>query len=212
MAYSHSRLRKTLALVRIMTGAVFLSLGAFKVSSLEFGKFIFPDFLDAAARTGAPAWFRPLINAILNYGPARVGVFFGFVELSIGVALVLGLAVRPACLLGFLYSAWIMLATWNPVEGSASMLQTTDHQFRALFPLMVFALLGVGHAGETWGVGSLYHRRRAKAWGDETPRPEPRPPVAAEEYVFYGEETGNTAEREIVEAEDAETVDRNAGF
>jgi len=168
MAYSHSRLRKTLALARIATGSVFVLVGAFKVSSLEFARQMFPAFLDSGLHGAAAEWFRPVLEWIVNYGPGRVGVAIGFVELFIGVALILGLAVRPASLIGTLYSVALLLATWNGAGTAPSMLQTAEHQFRNLFPVLTFLLLGIGHAGETWGVGALYHRHRAQKWERES--------------------------------------------
>src|SRR4051812_24613608 len=113
MAYSHSRLRKTLAVARIMTGLVFLSVGTFKVSSIEFAKTIFPDFLESGIRGGAVTWIRPVLEWITSYGPARIGVAIGFVELFIGIGLILGLAVGPAALVGMLYSAGLFLAAFD---------------------------------------------------------------------------------------------------
>ena len=163
MAYSHSRLRKTLALVRIVTGVVFIVLGANKISSLEFGRIIFPAFLQQAINGGSVGWLRPLLEWIFDFGAARIGILLGFAELAIGISLFLGLVVRPASLLGIAYTAFLLLATWNGVE-TASMMQTADHQFRNLFPTLVLLLLGVGHAGETWGLGALYHHHRARQW------------------------------------------------
>lgn len=167
MAYSHSRLRKTLAIVRIGTGLVFVMTGAFKVSSLEFGREMLPAILDKALRGGAVSWVYPLLEGIRSYGPGRVGVAIGFLELFIGIALILGLAVRLAALVGMIYTAVLALATWNQVDTAPSMLQNGDHQFRNLFPLAIMLLLGVGHAGETWGLGAVYHRRRALKWSHE---------------------------------------------
>jgi uncharacterized membrane protein YphA (DoxX/SURF4 family) len=164
MAYSHSRVRKTLAIVRVLTGGVFVSVGAYKVSSLEFARKLFPDLLDVGINGGAVSWVRPILEWIVSYGPARIGIMIGFVELFIGIAMVLGLAVRPAALVGMLYSAGLFLATWNQSASTSSMLQSADHQFRNVFPLLVFLLLGIGHAGETWGVGALYHHHRSRAW------------------------------------------------
>lgn len=164
MAYSHSRLRKTLALVRIATGLVFVTTGAFKVSSLEFGRAIFPAFVDNALRGGAVSWIQPLLEGIRSYGIAKVGIGIGFVELFVGTAMILGLAVRPAALVGMLYTGTLALATWNPIDTIPTMLQGGDYQFRNLFPFGILLLLGVGHAGETWGIGALYHRHRARKW------------------------------------------------
>lgn len=188
MAYSHSRLRKTLALVRIGTGVAFVSLGWYKVASLEFAKFAFPDFLDTALRGGAAGIVQPLLQWILNAGPARVGVAIGFLELFIGIALVLGLAVRPACALGMVYMATVWLCSWNPPAAGAQFLQTTEFQFRNLFPLLVFLQLAVGHAGETWGIGALYHHHRDRRWAEAPVEaavliPPRHEPASFEEYA-----------------------------
>jgi uncharacterized membrane protein YphA (DoxX/SURF4 family) len=205
MAYSHTRFRKTLAIVRILTGAVFVMIGSFKVSSLEFGKMVFPQFLENAIKSGAAEWIRPLLEWVVANGPARIGVTIGFVELFIGIALVLGLAVRPAALLGMFYSAGLLVATWNDAGTAPSMLQSTEHQFRNLFPFLVFLLLGVGHAGETWGAGALYHRgrRRLLQRGFVAPVPPAGPvdapvkePQSFEEMVE--QEERERSEREVV--------------
>lgn len=208
MAYSDSRLQKTLAFVRMITGVVFFVLGMFKVSSFEFGKFVFPEFLDKAARGGAVEWLRPMMTSVQNIGPARVGVTIGFIELTIGIALVLGLAVRAACLMGMLYTGWLLLATWNPFEGSASMLQTTEHQFRNLFPLLIFLLLGVGHAGEKWGVGALYHRRRVRHRAAAAVS-EMQPAMKREESVFY-QEPNEVEEVEMITKGKSSTLDHRS--
>jgi uncharacterized membrane protein YphA (DoxX/SURF4 family) len=202
-----------LAIVRVLTGIVFVSIGLFKVSSMEFAKVIFPDFLESGIRGGSVAWLRPVLEWIMSFGPGRVGITIGFVELFIGIAMFLGLAVRPASLVGMLYSAGLFFATWNQAPTTPSMLQSAEHQFRNLFPFLVFLLLGVGHAGETWGVGSLYHHRRARAWEREAKtgpvqeapaEAEPKEPGSFEEFVesearAVGER--ETAERAVAERE-----------
>lgn len=198
-------------MVRILTGIVFVSAGLFKVSSIEFAKVIFPDFLEGGIRGGSVAWLRPVLEWIVAYGPGRVSVMIGFVELFIGFAMVLGLAVRPAALVGMLYSAGLFFATLNQAPTTPSMLQSAEHQFRNLFPFLVFLMVGVGHAGETWGVGSLYHHRRARRWERETaavPVPEApaedeaKEPDSFEEFVES--EARAVGERETAEPAVAE--------
>ncbi len=53
MAYTHSRLRKTLALVRIGVGLLFIHSGFYKVSSIEFARVDFQDFLFNSISTTA---------------------------------------------------------------------------------------------------------------------------------------------------------------
>ncbi len=203
MAYSHSRLRKTLALVRIATGLVFVSTGAFKISSIEFAKVLFPNFLEDAIQGSAAASVRPILEWIVSYGPGRIGVLIGFVEVFIGIALVLGLAVRPAAALGMLYSIGLLLTTWNQVVSTPSMSQNAEHQYRNVFPFVVFLILGVGHAGETWGVGSLYHRRRARDWQDENAE-------AAAAGSAVGGDTEPGSFEEFVEQEKGSRENENA--
>jgi uncharacterized membrane protein YphA (DoxX/SURF4 family) len=191
-----------LAAVRIITGIVFASIGLFKVSSLEFAKITFPEFLDNGIRGASAGWLRPVLEWIVSFGPGRVGVMIGFVELFIGIALILGLAVRPASLVGMMYSVGLFFATYNQTDSTPSMMQSTDHQYRNLFPFLVFLMLGVGHAGETWGVGSLYHRHRARVWGREDEakaqqapvESEPKEPGSFEEFLEQEERA--VAERE----------------
>jgi uncharacterized membrane protein YphA (DoxX/SURF4 family) len=170
MAYSHSRLRKTLALVRIATGIALLYAGGYKVSSLEFARSVFPDYLDAGLRGGAADWVQPILAWMLHFGPGRIAVTMGFVELFIGVSLVLGLVVRPACALGMVYMGFLWLSAWNQVPGSVAVLRSGAFDFRNLFPLLLFLTLGIGHAGETWGLGALYHRHRARTLALEKER------------------------------------------
>lgn len=202
-----------MAIVRVLTGIVFVSVGLFKVSSIEFAKVIFPDFLESGIRGGSVAWLRPVLEWIMSFGPGRVGITIGFVELFIGIGMVLGLAVRPASLVGMLYSAGLFFTTWNQAPTTASMLQSAEHQFRNLFPFLVFLLLGVGHAGETWGVGSLYHRHRARKWEREaeavpvqetSAEAESKEPGSFEEFVESEERAvgeRETAERAVAERE-----------
>jgi signal transduction histidine kinase len=39
-----------------------------------------------------------------------------------------------------------------------------DEQLRYILPFFIFLLLGIGHAGENWGLGALYHKHRHKRW------------------------------------------------
>lgn len=171
-------------------------MGLFKVSSLEFARSSFSDFLDSAIQGGAVEWLRPTLLWIEHYGTARFCIGIGFVELFIGFALVLGLAVRPAALVGMLYATALLLTTWHEVPGGPAMMQGSEHQFRFVFPAFVFLMLGIGHAGETWGLGALYHYHRSRAW-ERTPEDVARPAevmAQGEEEIDEEEEPGSFEE------------------
>jgi uncharacterized membrane protein YphA (DoxX/SURF4 family) len=153
MAYSDLRLRKTLALVRILTGILFVSAGVHKVSSWQFARIEFPEFVWGAIHGGAVGFYADFLGSVVGQHPSRWAALVAFTELLIGVSLVLGLAVRPISVVGMSYSLNLMLATWNVAAGSEAI-------WRYLIPMFfMFLLFGIGHAGERWGVGSLYHRR-----------------------------------------------------
>jgi uncharacterized membrane protein YphA (DoxX/SURF4 family) len=164
MAYTHARLRNTLALVRIGTGLLFVSLGYSKVSNIEFARTDFTQFLWSAMHGGAPDFYARLLESYVWPYATKFAVGMGFLELFIGVGLVLGLTIRPVCIVGMTYMLNLMLATWNQSSLGEPLFSFPDEQMRYALPFCIFLLLGIGHAGENWGLGTLYHRRRHKKW------------------------------------------------
>jgi uncharacterized membrane protein YphA (DoxX/SURF4 family) len=164
MAYSHSRLRNTLALVRLLTGMMFLLGGAHKVSSLAFARVEFPKFLAEASRGAAVGFYADFLSSVVWGHTGEVAVLIGLTELFIGVGLLLGLAVRPISLLGMFYVLNYMLATWMAPGPNEPIWRYVDNESKFIMMFFLFLLFGIGHAGENWGVGSLYHHRRRRQW------------------------------------------------
>jgi uncharacterized membrane protein YphA (DoxX/SURF4 family) len=172
MAYSHARLRKCLALVRIVTGATFLVFGSYKISSMEFARVGFPQFLWDATHGSAVGFYASLLNTIVSNNMSKYAVLVGFVELFIGIGLLLGLVVRPIAVLGMLYSVNLILATWMAPGADQPLWRHLDGEMRHIALFLLFLLFGVGHAGENWGLGALYHRRRHLRW-EQSNAPQP---------------------------------------
>jgi uncharacterized membrane protein YphA (DoxX/SURF4 family) len=170
MAYSHARLRNTLALVRVITGVVFIILGEYKISSLEFARIGFPQFIWDATHGTAVGFYADFLGSFVWPHMGRYAILVGFTELFIGVGLTLGLAVRPISIVGMVYMVNLMLATWMAPGPGEMLSRYLDTQLSHVMPLLVFFVLGVGHAGETWGLGSLYHRRRRVRWEQQQGR------------------------------------------
>ena len=164
MAYSHSRLRKTLAVIRILTGVLFLFAAAHKISSWEFAKIEFPQLVWDATHGAAVGFYGDFLRDFIWQHPSGYAALIAFTELFIGVGLVLGLAVRPVSLVGMLYSVNFMLATWNAPGANEPTWRHVDNATKLILMLFLFLLFGVGHAGESWGLGSLYHHRRHHKW------------------------------------------------
>lgn len=164
MAYSHSRLRKTLAVVRVLTGVLFLFAAAHKISSWEFAKIEFPQFVTEAAHGAAVGFYGDFLSSVAGQHLAGFAALAALIELFIGVGLVLGLAVRPISILGAVYMVHLMLATWNVPGPNEPMWRYLDNGGKLIPLLFLFVLFGFGHAGENWGLGSLYHHRRHRKW------------------------------------------------
>ncbi len=164
MAYTHVRLRKTLALVRIATGLLFLDLGWYKVTNIQYARVDFPQFLYDAINGGAIDFYaRFLTNHAFRYSK-EIALAIGFTEIFIGVGLVLGLLTRLVSLVGMFYMANLVLATWYQPFPGEPLYHFPDEQWRHAVPFFLFLLFGIGHAGENWGLGALYHRRRHQRW------------------------------------------------
>ena len=99
--------------------------------------------------------------------PGWFAVLVGMIELFLGIALVLGLATRPACFLGMAYILNKMAITWYPGTHHFGLYEYMDVHGGQFTMLCLFLLFAVGHAGETWGLGAIYHHQRFEK------RPEP---------------------------------------
>jgi len=164
MAYTHSRLRKTLALVRIGVGILFIHSGYYKASSIEFARIDFTDFLYNCISSTAVDFYGKFLTAYVLPHATKVAIGVGFFELFLGISLVLGLLTRPVSVLGMLYMLNFVLATWWQPGPGEPLWHYPDEQLRYVFPFLIFLLLGIGHAGENWGLGTLYHGRRHERW------------------------------------------------
>jgi len=160
MKYSERSFRRVLALVRIALGLVYVCYGYEKLFDTEFFRTGFMQRLtywqDAAASWYAPVW------RMLAEHPSRWDVVFGGVEMFIGVALVLGLATRAACLVGVLYTLHRVLLSWYPEGTTYTYWHFLELHFEHVILLSLFWLMMAGHAGDVWGLGAIHHRVKVR--------------------------------------------------
>ena len=164
MAYTHTRLRNTLALVRIGFGLLFIDMGWYKVNSVQFARVDFPQFLNDAIGGSAIDSYAGFLSKHVFPSATKWAVGIGFLELILGVALVLGALTRLVSLVGMFYMVNLAFATWYQPAPGEPLYHYPDEQIRHAVPFLIFLILGIGHAGENFGLGSLYHRRRHKQW------------------------------------------------
>src|SRR5215469_9129298 len=93
-------LNKTIAVVRVATSVFFLLFGEYKVAGPEFAHGGFQTYLQDYIANSAVSFYRPVLSSLVLPHAAFFGYVVGIVELLIGISLLVGLWVRPACVVG----------------------------------------------------------------------------------------------------------------
>jgi uncharacterized membrane protein YphA (DoxX/SURF4 family) len=90
-------------------------------------------------------------------------VFFGYavgvIELLVGISLLLGIWVRPACLLGIVLLLNITLASWWDVGHGAPIWRYFGSRLDTLPLLLLLIVLFATDAGRVWGLDGILRRR-----------------------------------------------------
>ncbi len=158
MSYSYTRFRRVLAVVRISVGLIFVTTGSIKLFDPEFFGTGFSAALTRMSATTAE-WYFPIMQSLWTH-PGWFAVLVGMVELFLGMALVLGLATRPACYIGIIYVLNKVAITWYPGSHHFGLYEYIDAHLGQMTMFFLFLLFAAGHAGETWGLGAIYHHQR----------------------------------------------------
>lgn len=194
MSYSYRRFRRVLAIVRIVFGLVFLYTGAtrlFDPSALaNWYESAVPEMTHAAA-----AWYSPVISSMSAHGTPFT-MLIGVSELFIGMGLFLGLATRPVCLAGLIYMGNVIASSWRPAVSNPSTWNYVEAHFPQLAILFIFLIFALEHAGETWGLGAIYHSHRFIV----------KPMQESEAAEVYEQDD---AEQELAEVRELQTRSRN---
>ena len=140
---------RAIAIVRILTGILFVAEGAGKIA----GDFVRGGFAEEVRETAAgrawPFWASFLDSVVLPNATA-FGWFFALAELALGVALVLGILTRVAAVCGMALMVILMLGltyvpgrTWD---------QWVTTGLNAKFAFLLLWLLFLTDAGRVWGI------------------------------------------------------------
>ena len=147
------------AVVRILTGVLFLAEGYSKVT----GEFVRSGFRKQAlqmAKGAFPFWGRFLERTVVPHA-REIAWLFAVAELLVGLALLLGLMTRIACGGGMALMLSILLADANPGRGAPWHAWITAG-LTAKFALLLFILLFAVDAGRVWGIDRRWPRSRAR--------------------------------------------------
>lgn len=140
---------QAIAIVRMLTGVLFVAEGAAKIA----GDFVRGGFAEEVRETAAgrawPFWASFLDSVVLQNATA-FGWFFALAELALGVALVLGLLTRVAAVCGMALMVILMLGlTYVP---GRSWDQWVTSGLNAKFAFLLLWLLFLTDAGRVWGI------------------------------------------------------------
>lgn len=150
---------RALAVLRIGVGIFFLIFGEYKVFGTQFtlhGGFQF--WINRFLEGGAYPWMVPVLRNFVLPHATPIAFLVAYGELAIGIALTLGVLVRPASACGLLYMLALLFSSNYP--GPAAPFwqyfgASLDHSVLAL----CFLIFLVGHSSQAW---SLPAWRRAQ--------------------------------------------------
>jgi uncharacterized membrane protein YphA (DoxX/SURF4 family) len=151
MATSSSLLR-IVAAARIATSGFFLLFGEYKVAGPEFAHGGFQTYLQDYIANSAVSFYRPFLSGVVLPHAAFFGYLVGVVELLIGISLLAGLWVRPACVLGMLFLLNMLLATWWAPGHGVPVWRYFGAELDHLPLFLLLIIFFAADAGRVWGL------------------------------------------------------------
>lgn len=134
------------------TSVFFLLFGEYKVAGPEFAHGVLQTYLQDYIANSAVSFYRPFLAGVVLPHAVFFGYLVGVVELLIGISLLVGLWVRPACVLGILFLLNMLLATWWEPGHGVPVWRYFGAELDHLPLLLLFIVLFAADAGRVWGL------------------------------------------------------------
>ena len=150
-------LPRTIAVVRIATSVFFLLFGEYKVAGPEFAHGGFQTYLLDYIANSAVSFYRPVLSGLVLPHAVFFGYVVGIVELLVGISLLIGWWVRPACILGGLFLVNMVLATWWGPGHGVPVWRYFGAELDHLPLLLLLVVLYAADAGRVWGLDGRVH-------------------------------------------------------
>lgn len=151
--------RRTIAAVRIATSVFFLLFGEYKVASPAFAHSGFQTYLHDYIGSTAVSFYRPVLTHIVLPHAVFFGYAVGVIELLIGISLLLGFSVRPACVLGIWFLLNLILASWWDAGHGVPIWRYFGARLDTIPLLLLLVIFYAANAGQTWGLDGRRQRR-----------------------------------------------------
>jgi uncharacterized membrane protein YphA (DoxX/SURF4 family) len=147
-----SALPKTIACVRIATSVFFLLFGEYKVAGPGFAHGGFQTYLQDYIANSAVSFYRPVLSGLILPHAVFFGYMVGVVELFVGISLLIGLWVRPGCVVGMLFLVNMLLATWWGAGHGVPLWRYFGAELDHLPLLLLLIIFFAADAGRIWGL------------------------------------------------------------
>jgi thiosulfate dehydrogenase (quinone) large subunit len=152
MASAPTASEKTIAGVRISTSIFFLLFGEYKLAGPGFAHGGFQGYLHDYISTSSVSFYRPVLSGLILPHAVFFGYAVGVIEMLVGISLLLGLWVRPACILGILFLLNLTLAAlWEPGHG-APLWRYFGARLDTIPLLLLLIVFFAADAGRVWGL------------------------------------------------------------
>jgi uncharacterized membrane protein YphA (DoxX/SURF4 family) len=146
-----SALPKTIAVVRIATSLFFLFFGEYKLAGPGFAHGGFQGYLHDYIAGAAVSFYRPVLTGLVLPHAVFFGYFVGVIEMFVGVCLLLGAWVRPACVVGVLFLINLTLAAWWDPGHGVPLWRYFGARLDTLPLLLLLVIFFAADAGQVWG-------------------------------------------------------------
>lgn len=150
--YNTSSALRTIAAVRIATSVFFLLFGEYKVAGPGFAHGGFQTYLRDYIGSAAVGFYRPILVHIVLPHAVFFGYAVGVIELFVGICLLVGLWVRPACIVGVLFLLNLTLASWWDAGHGAPVWRYFGARLDTLPLLLLLVVFFAADAGKIWGL------------------------------------------------------------
>jgi thiosulfate dehydrogenase (quinone) large subunit len=147
-----SVLSRTIAIVRMAASVFFLLFGEYKVTGPGFAHGGFQNYLQDYIANSAVSFYRPFLAGLILPHAVFFGYLVGVVELLIGISLLVGLWVRPACVVAILFLLNMLLATWWEPGHGVPVWRYFGAELDHLPLLLLFIIFFAADAGRVWGL------------------------------------------------------------
>jgi thiosulfate dehydrogenase [quinone] large subunit len=149
---------RALAMLRIGVGIFFLIFGEYKVFGTQFtlhGGFQF--WINRFLEHGAYPFMAPVLRGFVLSHATPIAFLVAYGELAIGIALILGVLVRPASLGGLVFMLTLLFSADHPGPGAQFWQYFGASLDHSVFALCFVAFL-TGPADAVWSLAALRTR------------------------------------------------------